>query len=58
MSHYLDELPLVGFGSMDASALLSRMERLSQEVVALRIASEKQANVSDNMCKATEAIER
>lgn len=32
VSHYLDELPPVGFGNMDASALLSRVEQLSREV--------------------------
>lgn len=58
VSHYLDELLLDGFRNMDASALLSRMEQFSQEVVAMRIASEEQAYVSNNLRKATEAMER
>ncbi|KAF4097102.1 hypothetical protein G5714_021110 [Onychostoma macrolepis] len=39
---YLDELPPVGFGNMDASALLSRVEMLSREVSSLREALEAQ----------------
>ncbi|KAK9961749.1 hypothetical protein ABG768_007149 [Culter alburnus] len=42
VSHYLDELPPVGFGNMDASALLSRVEQLSREVSNLREALESQ----------------
>lgn len=58
VSHFLDKFPSVGFGNMDASALLSRMERLSQEVSTLRIVIETQANVSENLGLATAALER
>lgn len=58
VSHYLNELPPVGFGHMDASALLSRVERLSQEVFGLRKALETQAGVSENLGAIAEAIER
>lgn len=49
VSHYLDELPPVGFGHMDASALLSRMEQLNQEVSGLRRALQIQAEVGENL---------
>ena len=55
VSHYLDELPPVGFGSMDASALLSRLEQLSQEVLSLRRALDVQTSVSENLGAATAA---
>ncbi|XP_059188564.1 F-box only protein 2-like isoform X3 [Centropristis striata] len=58
VSYHLDELPPVGFGSMDASALLSRLERLSQEVSTLREALETQASVSINQGAATAALDR
>ncbi|CAL8339330.1 unnamed protein product [Merluccius merluccius] len=35
-SHYIDEIPPVGSGSIDASALLRRVEQLSREVSILR----------------------
>ncbi|KAL7387451.1 hypothetical protein ABVT39_023677 [Epinephelus coioides] len=58
VSHFLDKIPSVGFGNMDASALLSRMERLSQEVSMLRGVMETQANVSENLGLATATLER
>lgn len=51
-------LRLSGFGNMDASALLSRMERLSQEVSTLRGVMETQANVTENLGLTTAALER
>ncbi|KAL0199979.1 hypothetical protein M9458_003166, partial [Cirrhinus mrigala] len=58
VSHYLDKLPLVGFGNMDASALLSRLERLSREVSSMREALETQATVNENLGAATAVINR
>ena len=58
VSHYLDELPPVGFGNMDASALLSRVEQLSQEVSGLRRALETQAEVSENLGASVAAMDR
>ncbi|XP_014829413.1 PREDICTED: uncharacterized protein LOC106908000 [Poecilia mexicana] len=58
VSHYLDELPPVGFGSMDASALLSRMERLSRDVLSLKEAMEIQASVNKNLAASTAAMNR
>ena len=58
VSHFLDELPPVGFGSMDALALLGRMERFSREVSTLRGALETQANVSKNLGVVTAALDR
>ena len=49
VSHYLDEMPPVGFGNMDTSALLSRVEQLSQEVSSLRRALGTQAEVTESM---------
>lgn len=58
VSHFLDELPPVGLGNMDASALLGRMERLSREVSTLRGVLETQASVSENLGAATAALDR
>lgn len=58
VSHYLDELPPVGFGNMDASALLSRVERLSQEISGLSKALETQAEVSENLGSIAATIDR
>jgi len=58
VSHYLDELPPVGIGNMDTSALLGRMERLSREVSTLRGILETQASVSENFGAATAALDR
>ncbi|XP_016522438.1 uncharacterized protein LOC107834933 [Poecilia formosa] len=58
VSHYLDELSPVGFGSMDASALLSRMERLSRDVLSLKEAMETQASVNENLAASTAAMNR
>lgn len=58
VSHYLDDLPVVGFGSMDASALLGRVETLSREVIAMRKALEQQTNVCENLRTSTEIIDR
>ncbi len=58
VSHYLDDLPTVGFGNMDTSALLSREERWRQEVSTLTGALEAQASVSENLGVATAALDR
>ena len=58
VSHYLDELPPVGFGSMDASALLSRLEQLNREVSSLKRAMDAQTSVSENLGVATAAMDR
>ena len=58
VSHYLDELPPVGFGNMDASALLSRVEQLSQQVSGLRKALDTQADVSENLGAIVTAMDR
>lgn len=58
VSHHLDQLPPVGFGHMDASALLSRMERLKQEVAGLRIAVESQATVSESLSATSATLDR
>ncbi|ROL51267.1 hypothetical protein DPX16_1509 [Anabarilius grahami] len=58
VSHYLDELPPVGFGNIDASALLSRVEQLSREVSSLREALEAQASVNENLGVATAIMDR
>ena len=56
VSHCLEKLPPVGFGSMDTSALLRRLEQLSSEVAGLRRVCEAQATVNDNLKAATEAV--
>ena len=58
VSHYLDELPLVGFGNMDASALLSRVEQLNREVSCLRGAMEAQATVGETLGAAAALLDR
>lgn len=58
VSHFLDKLPPVGFGNMDASALLSRVEQLSSEVSALRRAIEAQVTVNKDLTAATVAVNR
>ena len=58
VSHRLDKLPPVGFGSMDASALLRRVEQLSSEVAGLRRTMEVQAGMYENLTAATEAVNR
>lgn len=54
----MDELPPVGFDSMDASALLSRLEQLSQEVSSLRRALNVQTSVIEILGAATVAMDR
>ena len=56
VSHYLDELPPVGFGHMDISALLSRMERLSMEVSSMRGVLEMQQGVLEMQTGMSEAL--
>lgn len=58
VSHYLDDLPPVGFGNTDASALLGRVDQLSREVSSLRGALEAQVRVSENHGAATAAMDR
>ena len=58
VSHYVDLLPPVGFGHMDTSALLGRMELLNQEVAGLRRALETQATVSEGLGAVTATMER
>ncbi|XP_054631830.1 ankyrin repeat domain-containing protein 62-like [Dunckerocampus dactyliophorus] len=58
VSHHLDELPPDGFGNMDASALLSRMEQLNREVSSLRAAMKIQASVNENLGATTAAMNR
>ncbi|KAM3864896.1 prokineticin receptor 1-like [Diretmus argenteus] len=58
VSHQLDKLPPVGFGSIDASALLRRMEQLSNEVSGLRRTMEAQADVNEDLTAATVAVNR
>ncbi|KAL7375510.1 hypothetical protein ABVT39_018636 [Epinephelus coioides] len=56
VSHFLDKLPPVGFGNMDTSALLSRVEQLSSEVSGLRWAIEAQVTVNEDLSAATAAV--
>ena len=58
VSHCLDKLPPVGFGSRDTSALLRRIEQLSSEVSGLRRTTEAQADVNENLTAATAALNR
>ena len=58
VSHYLDELPPVGFGDMDASALLGRLERLSREVSGLKRSMLTQAEVGENLGAIVAAMDR
>lgn len=58
VSHYLDQSPPVGFGHMDASALLSRLEQLNQEVASLRKTMETQVGVSEGLGAASAAMDR
>lgn len=58
VSHYLDDLPVIGFGSLDASALLSRVEQLSRELQAVRETLGEQADVNENLRLSTGTIER
>ncbi|KAK7915620.1 hypothetical protein WMY93_011381 [Mugilogobius chulae] len=57
VSYYLDDLPVVGFGSMDASALLSRVEQLSREVLTLSKTLQTQVNVCENLQMFTKTID-
>lgn len=56
--HYLDVLPPVGFGNMDASALLSRVEQVSLEVSRLRKILAPQAIVNENLEAVVTALDR
>lgn len=58
VSHRLDKLPPVGFGSLDASALLRRVEQLGSEVAGLRRTMEVQAEVNENLTAAMDAVNR
>ena len=58
VSYFLDALPPVGFGHMDTSALLGRMERLNQEVADLRRTMETQASLNQNLGAVATALDR
>lgn len=58
VSHYLDELPPIGFGSMDTSSLLTKLEQLGWEVLDMRKVCKEQVQISENLCKVTEGIEQ
>ena len=58
VSHFLDKLPPVGFGSIDVSALLSRIDQLSHEVSGLRKAAETQETMNKDFYAATAAVTR
>ncbi|KAK7909675.1 hypothetical protein WMY93_014359 [Mugilogobius chulae] len=57
VSYNLDELPPIGFEHLDASALLSRVQQLSREVVSLKAILEAQMSTSDSVSAATTAME-
>lgn len=57
VSHYLVELPPVGFGSIDALALLGRVDQLSREVSSLRKALGAHMDVGENLWTATVAMD-
>ncbi|XP_065136242.1 uncharacterized protein [Paramisgurnus dabryanus] len=58
VSYYLDDLPVIGFGSLDASALLSRVEQLSRDLQTVRETLREQADVNENLRLSTGTIER
>ena len=58
VSHFLDLLPPVGFGSIDASALLSRVTQLSWEVSKMRCALDAQTGINDDLGMTTSAMDR
>lgn len=47
--HYLDELLLVTFNSMDALSLQERIEKLRVDVCAMRYTMKVQTNFSDDL---------
>uniref|UniRef100_A0A1A8RRE2 Uncharacterized protein n=2 Tax=Nothobranchius rachovii TaxID=451742 RepID=A0A1A8RRE2_9TELE len=55
--HYLDELPPVGFGNLDASALLSGIEKLYRELACLRTAVEPQVKAGENLGAAVAVVD-
>ena len=58
VSHFLDQLPPVGFGSFDASALLSRLTQLSWEVTKMRVAMDAQTGINESLGITTAAMDR
>lgn len=58
VSHYLDDLPPITFGSIDVSALLGRMEQLNTEVSSMKRALETQANVCGDLQALTVDVTR
>ncbi len=58
VSHYLDDLPPVTFGSIDVSALLGRTEQLNKEVSSMKRTLEAQANVCEDPREVIVAVDR
>lgn len=57
VSHYLYDLLVVGFGSLDASAHLSRVEQLCSEVWTMRVMLQEQVKACENQQTTTAALD-
>lgn len=58
VSHYLDELPLVSFNSIDVSSLPGRMEHLSVKLYSVKHALQLHVNVGEDLRAITVDINR
>lgn len=50
LSYYLDDLLVVGFGCLDASALLNRVEQFSRDVQTMREMLQEKATLTRLHC--------
>lgn len=58
VSHHLNELPPVSLNSIDVSCLLSKIERLSMDITAMKQGMNAQVKVSTDLCVASEDLHR